>query len=761
MIDCSSFFPSTSLADFHSQGHSWMETFVCRMQTSPLPSDAAASHLWLIIALPLLGAFICGVFGKALGRANTHLVACGSVLGSFVLSLIVLWCVNDYRTFAPNAYGEPIHYAIGWDYGVWFSAGSFRVDLGLLADHLSTSMLLVITGIGFLIHLYSTEYMSHDDGYWRFFAYLNLFVAMMLTLVLGDSLVLLFVGWEGVGMCSYLLIGFWYEDPQKAFAGRKAFVTNRIGDFGFLLASFLTVATLTAFVQQAPNDNFAAGRDPTATASRFKQGLAARGPLSFAALEQFASAMPSGSDPARVTLQTPIASGPLKGTRYGAVLTVIMLLFLLGAAGKSAQIPLYVWLPDAMAGPTPVSALIHAATMVTAGVYLFCRMSYLVVLSPTAMAVIAVIGGLTALLAALIAFAQEDMKKVLAYSTVSQLGFMFMAVGAGVFWAAFLHVVTHAFFKACLFLGAGSVMHGNADEGNVRKLGGLKKEMKFTWVTFAIATCAITGVVPLSGFFSKDGILDGLHHTHLEEYPGVLHAVWLIGLLTAACTAFYMTRLYVLAFEGERAKDARVPHAHESGPAIRLVLGLLAFGSIAAIAWGVPFMDHPSGGVAKQTPMENYLWPVFNAANQINGRTGFVRSEGEEGLPWGAWGMAWAIAFIATALAFWLYRSFLPARGGKPIAALEPLRKLSYNKFYVDELYDLILIRPVKFLAFIFYRVVDAVIIDTIGVRGTAWVTARFGAMLRYVQSGDAQSYAAVMAVALVAGIVLALWGSM
>ncbi|MBK7859158.1 MAG: NADH-quinone oxidoreductase subunit L [Archangiaceae bacterium] len=762
MIDCSSFYPSTSLADFHAQGHGWADTLVCRLQTAPLPSDAAGSHLWMIIALPLLGAFICGVFGKTLGRANTYLVACGSVAGSFLLSLIILWCVNDYRTVAPNTYGEAFHYAVGWDYGVWFSAGNFRVDFGLMADHLSTSMLLVITGIGFLIHLYSTEYMAHDDGYWRFFAYLNLFVAAMLTLVLGDSLVLLFVGWEGVGMCSYLLIGFWYEDPQKAFAGRKAFITNRIGDFGFLLASFLTVATLTAFIAQAPNDNFSSSRDAAGAASKFKQGLFTRGPLSFAALESFAQAMPSGTDPSRVTLESEIATGPLKGHTYGHILTAILLLFLLGAAGKSAQIPLYVWLPDAMAGPTPVSALIHAATMVTAGVYLFCRMSYLVVLSPFAMAVIAVIGGLTALFAALIAFSQEDMKKVLAYSTVSQLGFMFMAVGSGMFWAAFLHVVTHAFFKACLFLGAGSVMHGNADEGNIRKLGGLKREMKFTWLTFAIATCAITGVVPLSGFFSKDSILHGLHTNHLEQYPAVLHFVWFLGLATAACTAFYMTRLYVLAFEGERAKDARVPHAHESGPAIRLVLGLLAFGSVAAVAWGVPFMDHPSGHEAGvQAPMENYLWPVFNTARQINDRTAFVRSEGEHGLPWGAWGMAWGIALVGTALAFFLYRSFFPARGNKPVPALEPFRKLSFHKFYVDELYDLILIRPIKFISFIFYRVIDAVVIDTIGVRGTAWLTTRFGAMLRYAQSGDAQSYAAVMAVALVAGIVLALWGSM
>jgi NADH-quinone oxidoreductase subunit L len=756
-MDCQSF---TTFSEFRAAGHGLFESLVCRMQTSPIPADQAGHSLWMIIALPLLGAFICGVFGRALGRQNTYLVACGSVFGSFLLSLFTLWCVNDFRTYVPSAYGDAIRYAVGWDYGTWFQAGGFTVHFGLLADHLSTSMLLVITGIGFLIHLYSTEYMSHDPGYWRFFAYLNLFVGAMLTLVLADNLVLLFVGWEGVGLCSYLLIGFWYDDPQKAFAGRKAFITNRIGDLGFLLGSFLLVLLIGAFVAQAPNNNFQGRPDGAAQASRYKAGLEARGPLTFAALEELAKAMPSGTDPARVTLQTQVATGPLKDFTYGGVLTAVLLLFLLGAAGKSAQFPLYVWLPDAMAGPTPVSALIHAATMVTAGVYLFCRLSYLVVLSPTAMATVAVIGGITALLAALIAFAQDDLKKVLAYSTVSQLGIMFMAVGAGVFWAAFLHVVTHAFFKACLFLGAGSVMHGNADEGNIRKLGGLKAEMKFTWVTFAIATVAITGVVPLSGFFSKDAILHGLHTTHLDAYPHVLGYVWIVGLLTALCTAFYMTRLYVLTFEGTRAKDARIPHAHESGPAIRLVLGVLAVGSIATLLYGLPFMDSPMGSGPLQTPMENYLWPVFNTANNIVQRTGFVRAQAHEGLPWGAWGLAWAVAAAGTAAAFVLYTRVFPARAGQPLPrALAMAREASRNKFWVDELYDLLIINRIKNVAFFLYRVVDAVVIDTIGVRGTAWVTARLGSILRYTQSGDAQSYAAVMAVALVAGVILALFG--
>ncbi|MFL5355789.1 proton-conducting transporter membrane subunit, partial [Archangium sp.] len=357
--------------------------------TAPVEPAVYAQSLWLIIALPLLGAFVCGVFGKMLGRANVHLIACSTVAGSFVLSLVAFWCVNHAppgstpvameSSFASSA----IRYAIGYDYGTWFAAGNFRVNFGLLVDHLSGTLLLVITGVGFLIHLYSTSYMEHDESYWRYFAYLNLFVAAMLTLVLADNLVLLFVGWEGVGMASYLLIGFWYSDTAKAWAGRKAFVTNRIGDFAFLIASFLVVLLVSAFNTQADAANFSqVGGNPASAQVRFREGLDLKGPLSFQGLEVMANAVQvkaEGGREAAVTLESTIADGPLKGRTFGGVLTVALLLFLLGAAGKSAQFPLYVWLPDAMAGPTPVSALIHAATMVTAGVYLFSRMSYLLV----------------------------------------------------------------------------------------------------------------------------------------------------------------------------------------------------------------------------------------------------------------------------------------------------------------------------------------------------------------------------------------------
>ena len=746
-----------------SATHSFFETLTCAMQKAPIAPESAGASLWLIIALPLLGALISGVFGKTLGRANTHLVACGSVLGSFLLSLLVFWTIADGTISVDPGFGfERLRYAVTADYGVWFHAGDFTVRFGLLADHLSGTMLLVITGVGFLIHLYSTEYMSHDQGYWRFFAYLNLFVAMMLTLVLADSLVLLFVGWEGVGLCSYLLIGFWYDDAAKAFAGRKAFITNRIGDFGFLLGSFLMVLVLGAFMTQATNENFA-GRGGALAASQFKAGTPAKGQLSFSALEAFANAMPTkaGAPRSGVTLETPVEQGPLKGYTFGGVLTVALLLFMLGAAGKSAQFPLYVWLPDAMAGPTPVSALIHAATMVTSGLYLFCRISYLLVLSPTAMAVIAVVGGLTAFLAAAIAFAQDDLKKVLAYSTVSQLGFMFMGIGSGIFWAGFLHVVTHAFFKACLFLGAGSVMHGNADEGNFKKLGGLKDQMPYTHWTFFVGTMAITGIIPMSGFFSKDSILHGLHVSVIKEHPGVLHTVWLLGLLTAACTAFYMMRLYLLAFHGKRAADARVPEeqVHESGPNMVGPLVILATLSFVAAVHGIPFMSNPADpSLPKQTVMENFLSPVFRSADRINELTGFVSHEAHHGLPWSAWGVAWAIALVAGGLAFFLYRPDGAFRPGRPFPQLlEPLRVAARNKFWVDEAYELLVIRPIKFVSFISFKVVDQVVIDTVAVRGTAWVTARAGSLLRYFQTGDAQSYAAVMAVAIAVGLVWAL----
>ncbi len=727
---------------------------------------AISQSLWLIIALPLLGALICGVFGRMLGRANTGLIACAAVGGSFLLCWLAFWAVNDFKTAQANPFGSPVVYALGHDYGTWFAAGDFRVQFGLQVDHLTGILLLVITGVGLLIHIYSTSYMGRDEGFARYFAYLNLFVAMMLTLVLADNLVLLFVGWEGVGMASYLLIGFWYADSAKAFAGRKAFITNRIGDFAFLIGAFLIVILVSAFNRQAGSDNFQGimgGAE--ANQAQFQRGLAQAGPLTFRGMEEVARALPATDadrakvslGPGAITLETPISEGPLKGFSFGGVLTASLLLFFLGAAGKSAQLPLYVWLPDAMAGPTPVSALIHAATMVTAGVYLFCRMHFFLVLSPQTMAVIAVVGALTALFAALIAFAQDDIKKVLAYSTVSQLGFMFMAVGMGVFWAAVLHLVTHAFFKACLFLGAGSVMHGNDDETDIKKLGGLRKEMKLTWLTFGIATLAATGIVPLSGFFSKDAILHGVHSTVLKGQPWAPGFVYWVGTLTAVCTAFYMVRLYLLTFEGKRSPHAKIAHAHESDAAMTTPLLVLAALSVVAIVYGIPIMT-PHGGGEKQAVMENFLLPVFFNSNTSRDVMGLVTTHHGGSLV-GAWIQAWILACVGGAIAFFLYTRFFPGKAGQPApAALAAVRKFAVNKFYVDELYDYALIRPLKGLAFILWKVVDTLAIDTVAVRGTAWLTARVGSALRLFQTGDTQSYAAVMAVALMGAAAYAIF---
>jgi NADH-quinone oxidoreductase subunit L len=740
-----------------------MDALKSFFMTAPVEPAVFAQSLWLIIALPLLGAFVCGVFGKKLGRANVHLIACAMVAGSFALSLLAFWCVNHAPpggtpVAMENAFSSSaIRYALGYDYGIWFAAGDFRVNLGLMVDHLSGIMLLVITGVGFLIHLYSTSYMEHDESPWRYFAYLNLFIAAMLTLVLADNLVLLFVGWEGVGLASYLLIGFWYTDAAKAWAGRKAFIANRIGDFSFLIGSFLIVLLVGAFNSQAGTSNFApVGINPEAAQTRFREGLAMKGPLAFQGLEVLANVVPASSDkaPNALTLQTPIQAGPLAGRTFGGVLTAAMLLFLLGAAGKSAQFPLYVWLPDAMAGPTPVSALIHAATMVTAGVYLFCRMSYLLVLSPTAMVTVAIVGTFTSLLAALIAFAQDDIKKVLAYSTVSQLGIMFMGVGAGIFWAAVLHLVTHAFFKACLFLGAGSVMHGNADETDIKKLGGVRKEMRWTWLTFLIATLAITGIIPLSGFFSKDAIYHGLHHNHIEGYEHITHVLYYVGLLIAWCTAFYMSRVYLLTFEGKRSPEAKIAHAHESSWYMTAPLVVLAVLSIGALVYALPLM--PRGNVM-QPVMENFLGPVFASAERIASRGGEVRLD--HSVPaMGDYVFAWLVVVFGGAVSAFAYLKFFPSRVGQPVPAFaRAVRRFTQNKFYVDEAYEFLVIRPVKNVSGILYKLVDTVLIDTVAVRGTAWVTTRVGSALRYVQTGDAQAYAAVMALALLGGAVYAL----
>src|SRR5256885_5576317 len=455
--------------------------------------------LHLIPLLPLAGAAFNGLAGRWVPKSWVYTVALVVILLSFLIGFAGFLQLTGEE-------GTQIHETVY----TWFTVGSLHVDLALSLDRLSGALVLVITGVGFLIHLYSVGYIDEDPGYWRYFAYLNLFVAAMLLLVLGDNLVAMFVGWEGVGLCSYLLIGYWFDDDTKAYAGRKAFVVNRIGDFGFLIGIFIL--------------------------------FNATGHVDFAGMR--ASPLP-----------------------YAVAMWAAGLLFL-GATGKSAQLPLYVWLPDAMAGPTPVSALIHAATMVTAGVYMVARLSFLYVQAPGVMAVVATIGILTALLGAVIGTAQMDIKRVLAYSTVSQLGYMFVGVGVGAFAAGTAHLITHAFFKACLFLGSGAVIHGLHGEQDLARMGGLRRAgLKHTAATFFVATVAITGVFPISGFFSKDEILAQALNTRAFDFLTVLPnpgsprlswlgpAIYLLGTVTALITSFYMWRCYLLRSEERRGGE--------------------------------------------------------------------------------------------------------------------------------------------------------------------------------------------------------------
>jgi NADH-quinone oxidoreductase subunit L len=524
---------------------------------------------------------------------------------------------------------------------------------------------------------------------------LNLFVAAMLTLVLGDSLILTFVGWEGVGLCSYLLIGFWYTDPQKAYAGRKAFVTNRIGDFGFLIGVF---ALFSIF-----------------------------GTAEYAQLQAGARAL----DPTTV-----IQGGVFAGRTFEFAITVALLGLFVGACGKSAQLPLYVWLPDAMAGPTPVSALIHAATMVTAGVYLVARNAYLFTLAPVAMATVTLVGAATALFAAVIAFTQTDIKKVLAYSTVSQLGFMFVGVGAGIWWAGVLHLVTHAFFKGCLFLGAGSVMHGMGDETDIRKMGGLFRKMPHTAITFLVATLAITGFVPLSGFFSKDAILAGASGSHNHALAWAGPAAYWIGSLAALGTAFYMSRLYFLTFFGAPRTHAAA-HAHESSPTMTGPLWVLALLAIVAAVLGLPGHGPLSELFARFTE------PVFGAATQrLLASHALTVHEG-----YGAFVVAWLLAAAGTAVAAAMYLRGATALPARLARAFPGTYRLMYDKFRIDELYELLVIEPIRVAADILWRIVDVFAIDglvNLVARFVAWT----GSIVRLGQNGDVQRYAAVMAVA-------------
>jgi NADH-quinone oxidoreductase subunit L len=555
----------------------------------------------------------------------------------------------------------------------WMDVGNLHVDVALRLDALTAVMVLVVTGVGFLIHVYSTGYMAHDRDVARYFAYLNLFTLAMLVLVLADNLLLLFVGWEGVGLCSYLLIGFWYDTTANAAAGKKAFVVNRIGDACFLIGLFVLFWTL--------------GTQGTWT-------------LALADVERHAASLPPA-----------------------AVAAVCLLLFA-GATGKSAQLPLHVWLPDAMAGPTPVSALIHAATMVTAGVYLVARLHALYALAPLVLDVVALVGLATALLGATVALAQTDIKRVLAYSTVSQLGYMFIACGVGAHAMAIFHLMTHAFFKGLLFLGAGSVIHGMGGEQDLRRMGGLMTRMPVTFLTTLIGCLAIAGVPPLAGFFSKD---------HILLYAWARHpALWGAATLGAGLTAFYMFRLFFLCFTGPcRATPAVRDHVHESPASMRLPLVVLAALAVTGGIVGLP--DHWLWGNA----FERFLEPVLGHAGAASASHGDGHGGPAEGILMLVAVLAAGLG-IAAAYAFYVRRPGVPARLARELPGA---RRWLAEAYYVDWLYEVSVVRPVAGVARFAARVVDPGVIDGVA-NGAATAVAVLGGMWRRAQTGNVQHYA-------------------
>jgi NADH-quinone oxidoreductase subunit L len=731
------------------------------------PNDYAL--IAIILGMPLLGALVNGLWGNRLGKPAVRLMTLAAVGISFAASVVAFIDLAQVVREENDA-----HVRLVWSAWEWMHTTGGRedaivpIEVKFSIDQLSGVMMLIVTGVGFLIHLYATSYMAEDPSYARFFAYMNLFIFAMLILILGDSLPILFVGWEGVGLCSYLLIGFWYENMANAAAGKKAFIANRIGDFGLLVAMFLLV-------------HYTGALDWNGIANGASELVKHPG-------EQWrVHVWPLGGGQYTGLLQF---LQPKRPVTISAA-TAVGLALLLGCTGKSAQIPLYVWLPDAMAGPTPVSALIHAATMVTAGVYLICRLSFVFVLSPFTMMVIAIVGASTALLAATIAVAQTDIKKVLAYSTISQLGFMFLGVGVGAFAAGFFHVFTHAFFKACLFLCAGSVIHAmharlhDDKSQDIRNMGGLRKWMPLTHATFAVATAAIIGLPLTSGFFSKDEILyrafvdhtvnpladtGTLKKVRLYEPPlWIGQVVYVVALLAAALTAFYMCRLYFLTFWGEfrgwKVGRPSLIARHEIAPAgaegegehppedlaqpgypphespWQMTVPLIVLAAFSAFAGWI----NPGFHLPKQ-PMEHWLAPVFSAATE-----GAVKERP------GAEHMEVTLAFfgflafaIGTALAWWTYvtKKGEPARHA---AEAQPgLYHLVLDKWRVDELYDETAIAAVDSLAET-SAAFDRAFVDGIIARLTSLVVAAAGTVLRAFQSGVVHAYAAMMVVGLAA----------
>jgi NADH-quinone oxidoreductase subunit L len=659
-------------------------------------------HLWIILALPLAGAAINGLLGKNWPKVAINSVGIGSVSLSF---LSVLEAIREFSLLPVD------QLAFFKNYFNWIVAGSFKVDFALQMDHLTIVMLLVVTFVSLLVHIYSTGYMAHEEGYYRFFAYMNLFVFFMLTLVLAANIVLMFVGWEGVGLCSYLLIGFWFLKQSAINAGKKAFITTRIGDFGFTIGILLLFWTFSS--------------------------------VDFGTIFQKAANMPAES-----------------ATQAG-VLTWICLLLFAGAIGKSAQLPLYVWLPDAMEGPTPVSALIHAATMVTAGVYMVARMHPLFSRAPIAMFVVALVGAVTAFYAATIALVQTDIKKVLAYSTVSQLGYMFLGCGVGAYAAGIFHLMTHAFFKGLLFLAAGSVIHAMGGEQDMRLMGGLRKQIPATYWTMFIATLAIAGIPGFAGFFSKDEILDAA-----GSGPHANITLWLLGLAAAGLTSFYMFRLIFLTFFGKPRFDEHEVHVHESPRNMTVPLMILAFCSIFGGWFAAPHL------LGKTDYFEAFLHPVFSAYGLESGieqGASLAGAAGEAGgispspameLFHALTGPPVILAIVGLLIAWWFYIR-RPDAPKKLAERVHGLYTLLLNKYYVDEIYAILFVRPFLWISTnVLWHVVDERVIDGT-VNGVADVARDAGGQARELQSGNARSYATWVVIGALGFTVLMLgfWG--
>jgi len=644
--------------------------------------------LWLIPFFPLLGSIINGLLGKRFIKNEKLIGAIGT--GMLFLSFLVS-CKYFIQLLGDSVKSHQNVIAS------WMSVGNLQVDWGFLLDPLSALMIMVVTGVGTLIHLYSIGYMHGEEGFYRYFSYLNLFVFSMLMLVLGNNALVMFVGWEGVGLCSYLLIGYYFEKKSAGDAAKKAFVMNRVGDFGFLLGLF------TIF-----------------------WALGSHGVWTINFVE--------------ITENAHLLSGDM--VLGASVTTVATLCFFLGATGKSAQLPLFTWLPDAMEGPTPVSALIHAATMVTAGVYMIGRMNLLFAMSPTTMFVVALVGALTAIFAATIGFAQNDIKRVLAYSTVSQLGFMFVAMGVGAFTAGIFHLMTHAFFKACLFLGSGSVIHAmhhalhhahlDDDAQDMRNMGGLRKKMPVTWATFGISCLAISGLPFFSGFFSKDEILWWTFASTRGN-----KVIWVIVVVAAFMTAFYMFRCLYMTFYGEQKTNPKAKdHVHESPWVITLPLVVLAGLATVGGLIGIP---HAIDIAHVGNKLNAFLAPVFHHSQELYKIEAHGSASTEIILM--VFSVAVALAGIGLATVMYMKDPSLP---GKFTAKFSTLHRAVFNKWYVDEIYDTLFVNTTKKLGFFCWRGFDVKVVDGI-VNGVAKLVGALSSVLRYTQSGLFQNYALTM----------------